>query len=61
MKVKKLIEELSKLEQNKEVLHANLDYEYADNDYRDLKILENHKNKEINMKEDFYSIEMEIT
>lgn len=61
MKVKTLIEELSKLDPDKEIAHANLDYETGYTDYTDLKILENRKNEKINMKDDFYSIEMEIS
>lgn len=56
MKVKTLIEELSKLDPNKEILHANLDYEYCSTDYTELKILESFKDEE-----SFYSIEMKLS
>lgn len=61
MTVKTLIEELSKLDPDKEIAHANLDYESGYTDYSELKILEHYKNKENHMTEDFYSIEMELS
>lgn len=51
MTVKELIKELSTLDQDRKIVHGNLDYERGDIDYFDLKICEAN---------DYYSIEMEL-
>ncbi len=52
MTVKELIKELSTLDQDRKIVHGNLDYEWGDTDYFNLKICETN--------DDYYSIEMKL-